>query len=101
MAAERIAVEVAAATPERQVVIELIVPAGTTLAEAVDLADLSGRVPGLEIDENRLGIFGKKRRPDTVLHDGDRAEVYRPLTADPKEVRRQLAELARREKKGG
>lgn len=101
MAAERIAVEVAAATPERQVVIPLVVPAGTTLAEAVEQADLPARLPELEVDESRLGIFGKKRRPDTVLQEGDRAEVYRPLTADPKEVRRQLAELARRQKQKG
>lgn len=101
MVAERISVEVAAATPERQVVVPLVVPAGTTLAEAVERADLPARIPGLEVDENRLGVFGKKRRADTVLQDGDRAEVYRPLTADPKEVRRQLAELARSQKKGG
>lgn len=95
MAAERIAVEVAAAMPERQLVIPLVVPAGTTLAEAVAMADLPKRLPGLEVDVDRLGIFGKRRGPETVLQEGDRVEVYRPLTADPKEVRRQLAELAR------
>ncbi|WP_376697251.1 RnfH family protein [Wenzhouxiangella sp. EGI_FJ10305] len=101
MTAERITVEVAAATPRRQVVVALTVPAGTTLAQAVAQADLPARIPGLEVDEQRLGIYGKRQRPDTVLQDGDRAEVYRPLTADPKEVRRQLAELARAEKKKG
>jgi len=101
MAAEKITVEVAAALPERQVVVTLVVPAGTTLARAVALADLPQRLPGLEIDDERLGVFGKRRKPDTVLEHGDRAEVYRPLAADPKEVRRQLAELARaREKQG-
>lgn len=95
MGAEQIVVEVAAATPERQVVISLVVPAGTTLSRAVSLADLPNRLPGLEVDEGCLGVFGRRRSPDTVLEDGDRAEVYRPLTADPKEVRRQLAELAR------
>lgn len=95
MDAERISIEVAAATPQRQVVVALTVPTGTTLAQAVAQADLQARLPGLEIDEDRLGIYGKRRRPDTVLQEGDRVEVYRPLTADPKEVRRQLAELAR------
>ena len=95
MAAERIAIEVAAATPDRQVVLSLMVPEGTTLAQAVALADLPGRLPGLEVDENRLGVFGKLRRPDDVVQAGDRVEVYRPLSADPKEIRRQLAELAR------
>ncbi|NBD95580.1 MAG: RnfH family protein [Gammaproteobacteria bacterium] len=101
MPADRIAVEVVAATPRRQVVIALAVPVGTTLAEAVAMADLPSRLPELSVDENRLGIFGKRRKPDTMLSDGDRAEVYRPLEADPKEIRRQLAELARaRGKKG-
>ncbi len=99
MKAERIAIEVAAATPDRQVVIPLTVPDGTTVAQAVALADLPGRLPGLEIDEERLGVFGKRRRPDEVVKAGDRVEVYRPLTADPREVRRQLAELARAGKK--
>lgn len=96
MAAERISIEVAAGLPRRQVVIPLEVPGGTTLAEAVALADLSSVLPELEVDDQRLGVFGKLRPPDTVLQEGDRAEVYRPLAADPKEVRRQLAELARR-----
>ncbi|MDZ7790928.1 MAG: RnfH family protein [Xanthomonadales bacterium] len=96
MVAERISIEVAAGLPRRQVVIPLEVAPGTTLAGAVALAELSSVLPELEIDENRLGIFGKLRPPDTVLRDGDRAEVYRPLAADPKEIRRQLAELARR-----
>ena len=93
--------EVVAATPRRQVAIALQVPAGTTLAEAVAMADLPTRLPELSVDENRLGIFGKRRNPDTVMSDGDRAEVYRPLEADPKEVRRQLAELARAQGKKG
>ncbi len=96
MVAERISIEVAAALPRRQVVIPLEVEPGTTLAEAVALAGLSSVMPELEIDARRLGVFGKLRPPDTVLRDGDRAEVYRPLAADPKEIRRQLAELARR-----
>src|SRR5699024_10857217 len=95
MAADRIAVEVAAALPERQLIVALEVPAGTTLAEAVEQADLPARLPGLVVDCQRLGIFGKRRDPDTVLAPGDRVEIYRPLTADPKEIRRQLAELAR------
>jgi putative ubiquitin-RnfH superfamily antitoxin RatB of RatAB toxin-antitoxin module len=101
MAAERIAIEVAAALPDRQVVVRLEVPRGTTLAEAVALADLPAKMPGLEVDENRLGVFGKRRRPDEAVAEGDRVEIYRPLTADPKEVRRQLAELARARKGKG
>lgn len=99
MAPEMIGIEVAAGLPERQVVVALQVPSGTTLGEAVTRAEIADRLPGLEIDPNRLGIFGKRRGPETVLEAGDRVEVYRPLTADPKEIRRQLAELDRSEKR--
>lgn len=92
---EWIHIEVAAALPQRQLVIALEVPACTTLAEAVARANMAERLPGLVVDEARLGVFGRLRPPDSLLRDGDRVEIYRPLAADPKEVRRQLAELAR------
>ena len=88
-----IRIEVAAAGPEHQVVVSLEVPAGTTLAEAVDRSGIARQMPEFEITPGRLGIFGRVRAPETPLREGDRAEIYRPLTADPKEVRRQLAEI--------
>ncbi|NBB92777.1 MAG: RnfH family protein [Gammaproteobacteria bacterium] len=101
MDADRIGIEVAAALPGRQVVIPLEVPAGTTVAQAVSMAELTARLPGLVVDEARLGVFGKLRPPEHELVEGDRVEVYRPLRADPKEVRRELAELARQRKRDG
>lgn len=95
MGERTIHVEVAAGTPEKQVLISLEVPEGTTLIEAVRRAGVAERLPGIEIDPQRLGVFGTVRSPDTELSDGDRAEVYRPLRADPKQVRRELAELER------
>ncbi len=99
MTEDLIHVEVAAALPERQVLIGLGVPAGTTLAEAVERSAIARQLPGFEIDPERMGIFGRKRPPSTPLRDGDRVEIYRPLTADPKEVRRQLAELEKSRRK--
>ncbi|MFU8833324.1 MAG: RnfH family protein, partial [Wenzhouxiangella sp.] len=93
--AESLHIEVAAGLPDRQVVIDLEVPAGTTAISAVRQAELPCRLPGVEVDENLIGIFGKRCSPEQVLSDGDRVEVYRPLKADPKQVRRQLAELER------
>ncbi len=93
MAEEPIRVEVVAALPERQVVVSLEVPAGTTLAEAIERSGISSQLPDFGIDPGRMGIFGRIRPPETPLRDGDRAEIYRSLTADPKEVRRQLAEI--------
>ncbi len=97
--AESLHVEVAAGLPGRQVVIDLEVPAGTTVISAVRQADMARRLPGLEVDETLIGIFGKRCSPDRILVDGDRVEVYRPLKVDPKEVRRQLAELERGRRK--
>jgi uncharacterized protein len=86
-------VEVAAALPQRQVLIPLEVPVGTTLVEAVERSGIARQLPDFEIDPGRMGIFGRVLPPETALHEGDRVEIYRPLTADPKEVRRQLAEM--------
>ncbi|QOC23710.1 RnfH family protein [Wenzhouxiangella sp. AB-CW3] len=91
-----IRVEVAAALPDRQELLVLNLPSGSTLGEAVERSEIARRLPGIEIDPGRLGIFGQRRSADTVLRDGDRVEIYRPLRADPKEVRRQMAELERK-----
>lgn len=88
-------IEVAAALPDRQLVVTVHLAAGATVAEAVAAAELAKKLPGLEVDWSRVGIFGKRVRAEQVLTEGDRVEIYRPLKADPKEVRRQLAELER------
>lgn len=65
---------------------ELRLAEGSTLADAVHASGLAP--PGLDIDACPLGIFGKKKAPDTLLRDGDRVEIYRPLLADPMDARR-------------
>lgn len=97
MAAEGlIAVEVVAGDARRQVLISLHVPDGTSAWQAVVRANLGEKLPDLSPDPAALGLFGRACKPDQVLQDGDRVEVYRPLKADPKEVRRALAELEKR-----
>lgn len=86
-----VAVEVVYALPERQRLLALEVPTGTTARQAVEQSGLLTEFPELEPGDIKLGIFGKAVAADTPLRDGDRVEVYRPLKADPKEVRRQLA----------
>lgn len=93
---DAIEVEVAAGFVDRQVLVPLTLPVGSTVAEAIAAAELPRRLPDLEIAEDRVGIFGRRCQLDQVLAPGDRVEVYRPLKADPKEVRRQLAELAKK-----
>ncbi|HKJ16147.1 MAG TPA: RnfH family protein [Xanthomonadales bacterium] len=90
--AEPIIVEVVYATPEKQKIIALQVAAGTTAIQAIEQSGIHQEFPGMQLDEKALGIFSRKIASDTVLSAGDRVEIYRPLIADPKEVRRQRAE---------
>ena len=96
--AEMIAVEVAYATPEDQKIIAVEVPSGTSAIEAVERSGMRDHFPDIRIEEKMLGIFSRKIKPDQVLKAGDRVEIYRPLIADPKEVRRQRA--VRQKEKG-
>lgn len=86
-----IAVEVAYALPDRQFVLPVTVPTGATLADAIDASGILARCPDIDLQKNRVGVFGKLAKLDRVLADGDRVEIYRPLVGDPKEIRRQLA----------
>jgi hypothetical protein len=87
---ETIDVEVAWALPAEQCIVALTLPAGVTAHEAVEAAGMIAR-HGLDGATLRLGVFGKAVQPGHVLRDGDRVEIYRPLLADPKEVRRRRA----------
>ena len=86
-----IEVEVAVAWPEVQVSVSLQLPQGATVADAISASGLAERFPELEISPDRLGVFAELRRPEDVLKPGDRVEIYRPLKADPKEIRREMA----------
>ena len=91
-AGRKITIEVAYATPERQLLLSVPVPEGCSLSEAIDRSRIRDEWPEIEVDMAKVGIFGRKMPPDTVLREGDRVEIYRPLIADPKEARRRRAE---------
>lgn len=93
---DAIRVEVVVAWPELQVVVPLMLTAGATVNDAVERSGLRERFPGLSIRPDRLGVFARSCGPDTPLRDGDRVEIYRPLTMDPKKARRLAAEAQRR-----
>ncbi|GGJ08787.1 RnfH family protein [Halopseudomonas pertucinogena] len=97
MAEAGITVEVAYALPERQRIIRLTVPEGTSMLEAARLSRITDHFPGLDIEASAMGIFGKvvSAPAEHALRDGDRVEIYRPLVADPREVRRQRAARAK------
>jgi putative ubiquitin-RnfH superfamily antitoxin RatB of RatAB toxin-antitoxin module len=87
--------------PDVQILLKRSVPAGTTVADAVRASGVLDKHPEIDLEKNKLGIFGKLTKADTVLRDKDRIEIYRPLIADPKEVRRKRAEEGKLMKKGG
>ena len=89
--AAAIAVEVAYATPDRQTVIALSVPAGTTVAGAIALSGIAAIHPEIDTQSAALGIFGRRVAQSARPRDGDRIEIYRPLQADPKHARRRRA----------
>lgn len=84
-----IRVEVAYATPEKQVIVPLDVPEDTTALKAAELSGIAEQFPGLDPAATNMGIFGKaiKDPQSQVLREGDRVELYRPLKIDPKEAR--------------
>ncbi len=98
---EKINIEVVYALPHEQMLLRQQVPAGTTVAEAIQASGLLQKYPEIDPGSSKLGIFGKLTKPDTVLREKDRIEIYRPLIADPKEVRRKRAEEGKVMKKGG
>ena len=94
-------IEITYALPDRQELVTIDLPEGSTVMQAVEASGLLQKYP--EIDPggvNKLGVFAKLAKADTVLRDRDRVEIYRPLIADPKEVRKQRAAEGKVMKKG-
>jgi len=98
---ELIAVEVAYARPDVQVILPVQLPRGATVADALRESRITERFGEIDLEQTKVGIFGKLARMDTELRPKDRVEIYRPLIADPKEVRRQRAAQGKPTKKGG
>jgi putative ubiquitin-RnfH superfamily antitoxin RatB of RatAB toxin-antitoxin module len=83
-------VTVAFGAPGVEIIVDVEVAPGATLADAVDV---SGVVPRCGVDPAHLGfaVHGRRAGADTPLTDGDRVEILRPLVGDPKSVRRRRA----------
>ncbi len=94
-------IEVVYALPHEQVLLKLQLPEGATVSQAISASGILERHPEIDIARNKLGIFGKLTKAEAVLRDRDRVEIYRPLIADPKEIRRKRAEEGKVMKKGG
>lgn len=93
-------VEVAYARPRTQVVIPLEVPSGTTALEAIRRSGVLVFFPEIDLECSAIGVFGRPVAAAQALDPGDRVEIYRPLRADPREVRRLRARGGRRSGSG-
>lgn len=98
---DRINIEVVYALANEQTLLRQPVAPGTTVADAIKASGILHKYPEIDLAINKLGIFGKLTKADAVVRDRDRIEIYRPLIADPKEVRRKRAEEGKVMKKGG
>lgn len=96
-----ITVEVAYALPTEQLIVPVKVQQGTTAEQAILSSGILKKYSDIDLTANKIGIFGKLAKLDTVLRQHDRVEIYRPLIADPKEVRKQRAADGKIMKKGG
>jgi putative ubiquitin-RnfH superfamily antitoxin RatB of RatAB toxin-antitoxin module len=88
---KRIRVEVAYALPERQEIISIEVEEGCDIRHAIEISGVLQRFPDIDLTRQSVGIFSKKRELSDILSAGDRIEIYRSLTIDPKEARRAKA----------
>lgn len=88
---EVISVEVAYALPHKQEVLSLKVKPGTMVSEAIEQSGILRDFPEIDLASAKVGIFAKQTTLDAVLRDKDRIEIYRPLIADPKEIRKRRA----------
>lgn len=102
---QNIRVEVAYALPEKQKIVALDVARGTTAYEAVVQSEIASQFVGLDIDNAPMGVFGQMlgskglaAAKDYVLKEYDRIEIYRPLIADPKALRKERAEKAKKKR---
>ena len=101
MNSSEIMVEVAYALPDEQLIVPVKVKAGTTAEQAIQSSGILSKYPEIDLAINKIGIFGKLSKLDMPLRHLDRVEIYRPLIADPKEVRKQRAADGKVMKKGG
>jgi len=99
--ADMLSIEVAYALPQKQELVQLDLPAGSTVLRAIEASGLVQKYPEIDLAKNKVGVYGKLAKLDAALRNRDRVEIYRPLIADPKEVRKKRADGGKAMKKGG
>ncbi|KXU86445.1 RnfH family protein [Paraburkholderia monticola] len=92
----RLTVEVCYALAGAQTLLTVELPAGATLQQAIEASGILQRFPSIDLNTQKVGVFGKLKPLDTVLADHDRVEIYRPLLVDPKVSRQRRVEKTRK-----
>lgn len=90
-------IEVAYALPTKQVLIDVAIAEGATVEQAIEVSNILSQFPSIDLKKTKVGIWSRVVRLTETLKDGDRIEIYRPLIADPKEIRKRRAEKAKDE----
>ncbi|ELP6740200.1 RnfH family protein [Vibrio vulnificus] len=88
-------VEVVYALPQEQRVLTLVVNQQATVEEIIRQSGVLEIYPEIDLGKNKVGVFSRLVKLDATVRDKDRIEIYRPLLADPKEIRRKRAEQAK------
>ncbi|SNY78851.1 RnfH family protein [Enterobacter sp. CC120223-11] len=89
-----ISVEVVYALPEKQYLQKVSLAEGATVEQAIAASGIMKLRPEIDLSSNKVGIWSRAVKLHDEVHNGDRVEIYRPLIADPKALRRQRAEKA-------
>lgn len=97
----KLTIEVAYALADKQVILTQDINEGTTARNALKQSDILQHFADLDLESVDIGVFGKAVKDDYEMQQGDRIEIYRPLIADPKEVRKRRAKEGLVTKKGG
>jgi len=97
----QIQIEVVYGLADEQSLLSLQVDEGVTVEAAIERSGILGDYPDIDLTKNKVGLFGKLTKLTQMLRDKDRVEIYRPLIADPKEVRKRRAAEGKKMAKGG
>jgi putative ubiquitin-RnfH superfamily antitoxin RatB of RatAB toxin-antitoxin module len=93
-----IVAEVVYALPQKQYLQRVTLEEGSTIEQAIQASGLLALRDDIDLSKNKVGIYSRPAKLQDIVHDGDRVEIYRPLIADPKELRRQRAEKSAQNK---
>lgn len=95
--ADSIQIEVVYGLPHKQKILTLMIEPNCTIEQAISQSGIIEIFPEIDLNENKVGIWNRVAKLTDVVNDLDRIEIYRPLIADPKEVRKRRAEKAKEE----